>query len=222
MLAGQVVETRREHGGSASPHFQIRVVDADGVDYRIAVNIQSQLEPSQLLYLADEDFRHPITERLPASGWTPLDSTPEGGGLDMVRGGLFDPALMVPLPPDLPGADNDLSDRLTGYLDQAIADPSVTLYAFGQRWGPEGKSDKIFGFRPGNGVHDIHMNQGNSGRFTGDDGVWQDGGLLLRFADHWTAVFLAFQSQSWNTDDRTGHAVDEFVPRARGAAASTV
>jgi hypothetical protein len=39
--------------------------------------------------------------------------------------------------------------------------------------------DKVFGFLPGNGVHDIHMNQGNSQEFRRDDGVWQDGGLLL-------------------------------------------
>ena len=39
--------------------------------------------------------------------------------------------------------------------------------------------DKIFGFLPGNGIHDIHMNQGNSSRFVRDDGVWQDGGLLM-------------------------------------------
>ena len=40
-------------------------------------------------------------------------------------------------------------------------------YAFGERWGPETPSkDKVFGFKPGNGVHDIHMNQGNSARFT--------------------------------------------------------
>jgi hypothetical protein len=59
-------------------------------------------------------------------------------------------------------------------------------------------------------VHDIHMNQGNSPRFTRDDGVWQDGGLLLHFpgADRWVGVFLAFQSQAWHTDDATGHALD--------------
>ena len=51
------------------------------------------------------------------------------------------------------------------------------------------------------------MNQGNSGRFVGDDGVYQDGGLLVHFPDQqeWTAIFLKFQSQSWHTDDKTGH-----------------
>ena len=53
--------------------------------------------------------------------------------------------------------------------------------------GPETIGDKIFGFSPGNGVHDIHMNQGNTGRFREDDGVWQDGGLVLHYpaTDQW-------------------------------------
>jgi hypothetical protein len=89
-----------------------------------------------------------------------------------------------------------------------VTDPRALVYAFGQRWGPEAARDKYFGFLPGNGIHDIHMNQGNVGRFVDDDGVWQDGGLLIQFPDQrqWTAVFLRFQSQSWHTDDRTGHA----------------
>jgi uncharacterized protein YukJ len=115
---------------------------------------------------------------------------------------------MRPLPPDLPGPDNDLADRLEQYAQRAIADRSVRCLAFGQRWGPEpGQPDQIFGFSPGNGVHDVHMNQGNSGSYVRDDGVWQDGALLFRFADAWSAVFLAFQSQSWHTDDRTGHTI---------------
>jgi uncharacterized protein YukJ len=60
-------------------------------------------------------------------------------------------------------------------------------------------------------VHDIHLNQGNSGRFVRDDGVWQDGGLLLHFptGDQWVAIFLAFQGQTWHTDDVTGHSIVE-------------
>ena len=100
----------------------------------------------------------------------------------------------------------------------AIQDEHATIYAFGERWGPEpGKADKHFGFLPGNGIHDIHMNQGNAARFRSDDGVWQDGALLLHFPaivdgegrevfpEQWVGVFLAFQSQCWHTDDATGH-----------------
>ena len=54
------------------------------------------------------------------------------------------------------------------------------------------------------------MNQGNDAKFAGDDGPWQDGGLLLSFPQpdrslRWVAVFLAFQSQALHTDDITGH-----------------
>jgi hypothetical protein len=42
----------------------------------------------------------------------------------------------------------------------------------------------------------------------------QDGGLILHFpsTDQWVGVFLAFQSQAWHTDDRTGHRLEEPGP----------
>ncbi|MFJ4188464.1 DUF2278 family protein [Kitasatospora sp. NPDC089509] len=216
VLAASAVDRRRE-GATGTPHYQIHLRDADGTDYRAAVNVLSQQAPSDLLYLADEDFRHPVTGLLPAagSGWTALASRPGTAALDFVRGKLFDHTAMRVLPPDLPGPDNDLADLLDHYVQRAIADADAAVYVFGQRFGPEpGVPDKVFGFLPGNGVHDVHMNQGNSGQFRGDDGVYQDGGLLIHLPDEnrWTAVFLAFQSQSWHTDDRTGHALPATVP----------
>jgi hypothetical protein len=117
---------------------------------------------------------------------------------------------MRPLPFSVPGFDNDLNEKLDRAMQRAVADENALVYAFGERWGPEPQTkDKYFGFLPGNGIHDIHMNQGNHDRFKGDDGVWQDGGLLIHFPDQqeWTAIFLKFQSQSWHTDDRTGHRI---------------
>jgi hypothetical protein len=101
---------------------------------------------------------------------------------------------MRPVPATAPGPDNDLADKLDHFVERAAADPAARIYAFGQRWGPEATTrDKVFGFLPGNGVHDIHMNQGNSQEFRRDDGVWQDGGLLLHYPsqDQWVAIFLA-------------------------------
>lgn len=209
VLAGQVLDSRAEAGGG-SPHYQIRV-RGKGTDFRIAVNVLSQEKPSELLYVADEAFDHPVLRALAnlPDGFTDLPSVPGGAALDFIRGNLFDRASMRALPPAVPGPDNDLADKLAHYVERAIADPTARLFAFGERWGPEPEvADKIFGFLPGNGVHDIHMNQGNSDRFRRDDGVWQDGGLLLRFpaTDRWVAIFLAFQSQAWHTDDTTGHA----------------
>ena len=64
--------------------------------------------------------------------------------------------------------------------------------------GDQKPTKPTLGFVPGNGIHDIHMNQGNVGSFVRDDGVWQDGGVLFHFPgeQQWTAIFLKFQSQS--------------------------
>ncbi len=212
VLAGRVVD-RRAEGGSDTPHYQVHL-RGGGSEFRVAVNVLSQQQPSELLYLADEAFGHPLVQDLPTlpDGFTPLSSQPGGLALDFIRANLFDHTLMRPVPATAPGPDNDLADKLDHYVERAMADPAARAYAFGQRWGPEPTTpDKIFGFSPGNGVHDIHMNQGNSPQFQHDDGVWQDGGLLLHYPaeNHWVAVFLAFQSQAWHTDDQTGHTLPE-------------
>ena len=211
VLSGHVLDTRRE-GSADSPHYQIHLQDSAGAHYRAAVNVQSAQAPSELLYLVDDNFQHPITASLPAagSGWTMLRRQPGGANLDYIRANLFDPATLRLLPPDAVGPNNDLADLLDHYVHRAVEDPSVVAYVFGQRFGPEpATKDKVFGFLPGNGVHDIHMNQGNSPQFARDDGVWQDGGLLLHLPAEarWVAIFLAFQSQAFHTDDTTGHAL---------------
>jgi uncharacterized protein YukJ len=208
VLVARPVDRRRE-GGADTPHYQVHI--ADGASFRVAVNVLSQESPSELMYLVDDDLRHPITASLAGleGGWHTL---PPRGGLDFIRANLFDRAAMRTLPPDLAGPDNDLADLLDHYVERAIAEPAALAYVFGQRWGPDAAKDKIFGFKPGNGVHDTHMNQGNSPSFARDDGVWQDGGLLLRFPERWVGIFLAFQSQAWHTDDMTGHAIVEPKP----------
>jgi len=206
----------RRLGSGNSPHYQIHVVDEAGTDYRIAVNVKSKLAPSELMYHIKSHFVHPVTaavEPLP-SGFSTLARNSTSGALDFIRGNLLNPALMTPLPFNVPGPDNDLNEKVDQVVQRAMADPAAIVYAFGERWGPESKSDNYFGFVPGNGIHDIHMNQGNVGQFVNDDGVWQDGGILFHFpsSNQWTALFLKFQSQSWHTDDSTGHTLTTPSP----------
>jgi uncharacterized protein YukJ len=214
VLVGRAVERRL--GTGASPHYQIHMVD-DDTDFRIAVNVRSSLSPSEVEFVVDDHLQHPILTDLAAmpAGFKELPSKPGGVSLDYIRGNLFDRTKMVPLPIDASGADNDLNDKLDHYVQRAMGDESAVLYAFGQRWGPETVKDKIFGFKPGNGVHDIHMNQGNSAQFKKDDGVWQDGGLIFHFPlqNQWVGTFLKFQSQAWHTDDVTGHATTTPQPQ---------
>jgi uncharacterized protein YukJ len=214
MLKGKAIEVRP--GAGQNPHYQVRIVD-DTTDYRNAINIQSALSPSELEYLIDDRFTHPITsmlEEVPL-GFTNIASKPGTTALDYIRGNLFDRNEMRILPFNVPGLDNDLNEKIDGVMQRAVADEEALVYAFGERWGPEqNKKDKYFGFLPGNGIHDIHMNQSNVGNFVGDDGVWQDGGVLIHFPSQqqWFAIFLKFQSQGWHTDDKTGHKIGPTEP----------
>ena len=212
VLKGSVVDARREVDPD-SPHYQVHV-RAEDTSYRIAINVKSRTSPSELLFLVDDRFQHPAIADLPGlpQGFTGLLGGPGSLALDFIRGNLFDRQRLRTLPHDLPGPDNDLSDRVEYYVGRAREERGSEVYAFGEPWGPEeDQRDKVFGFVPGNGIHDIHMNQGNVPEFAHDDGVWQDGALVFRFpqAGQWVAVFLAFQSQAWHTDDVTGHAITE-------------
>ena len=207
VLKGRPVDLRLASG--SNPHYQIHVVD-DHAEYRIAVNVRSQ-DGSDLQYVIDPQFRYPLQydlRELPL-GLRAVPSRPAGFALDYIRGNVVDPRAFVTIPMNLPGPDNDLNEKLDHYVQRALSDEAAVLYAFGEPWGPEPQRDKIFGFTPGAGIHDIHMNQGNDPGHRGDDGVWQDGGLLFEFPgqQQWVGIFLRFQSQAWHTDDRTGHTI---------------
>jgi hypothetical protein len=128
---------------------------------------------------------------------------------------------MIALPFDVPGPDNDLNEKIDYHVQTALVEEDAMIYAFGERWGPEPHvRDKYFGFKPGNGIHDIHMNQGSVEEFQKYNGVWQDGGMLIHLPsdDRWVAVFLAFQSQCWHTDDEMGNCTGDVEQPAEDKA----
>jgi len=91
---------------------------------------------------------------------------------------------------------NDLHNEVVDLLNRAIADANGTIYAFGSAFSDGGRVD---------GIHDIHMNQGNPPQSFGqDNGIWQDGALFMNLPaqNTWIAVFIAFQMQSWQTDNQ--------------------
>jgi uncharacterized protein YukJ len=206
LFTGQVLDQRAETNGK-SPHYQI-LLTGGSERFRIAVNTRSgssRHRKSDLLYFADDDFHHPITDRLAKvqDGAIEISSRPGGLALDYQRGGMFDHRHMRRVPSSRPGPRNDLTDELEYRVERAINNPSTRLHAFGTRWGPEPEApDHIFAFTPGNGIHDVHMNQGNRDEHWQDNGVWADGGLIFHEQpqNRWCAIFLAFQTQSWHTD----------------------
>jgi uncharacterized protein YukJ len=189
---------RRRYRGH--PPNRNRPMEIPGL-FRAAINIKSTDRESRLAYWVDHDMGdHPIVPRLSRLdfGFHPFDEAPGFGrrGLDYIRGSLFNTQSGRVLPHDIPGQNNDIIDVLEPEVKKAI-DEKANIYLFGSM------------FDTNDGIHNVHMNQGNIRKFKKDDGVYRDGGLLIEYDDHWTGVFLAFASQAIHTDDITGHAISD-------------
>lgn len=194
-VSGKVVDGR-------STHFQITTQTDSGI-VTVAINIQSY-DGSEVLYSVDHAFVPPSPDGLIAlpSGVTALDSQPGGLALDFVRETVGNSPLvdknamtLLPLQYSARHRHNDLHNEVVDLLNRTIADKDGTIYAFGSAYSDPGGV---------NGIHDIHMNQGNpQGSHDQDNGIWQDGALFVNLPSQnaWIAIFLAFQTQSWNTDD---------------------
>src|SRR3984957_5100526 len=211
VLAGRPTAGKVVSGASA--HYQI-TMQATGGPFTVAVNIQS-VDGSEVLYAIVEDFTPPDLAALTAlpMGMTALKSEAGGLALDYVRSTvsavpMITKAQMTLLPelkPKTKGVSAEeqmiqmarakaLENAVVTLLNMTIADKDGVIYAFGSAFSDKGKVD---------GIHDIHMNQGNpANNHGGDNGVWQDGALLIHLPAKatWTAVFIAFQTESWTTD----------------------
>jgi uncharacterized protein YukJ len=210
VLAGKPTAGKVVSGASA--HYQITMKAGSGT-FTVAMNIQS-VDGSEVLYAIVEDFTPPDLTGLTAlpMGMTALKSEPGGLALDFVRSmvsgaPMITKAQMTLLPQlvaNVKGSAEQqmiqrarakaLENAVVTLLNMTIADKDGVIYAFGSAYADSGKVD---------GIHDIHMNQGNpKNNHGGDNGVWQDGALLINLPSKktWTAVFIAFQTESWTTD----------------------
>ncbi|MDM5264967.1 YukJ family protein [Bacillus wiedmannii] len=198
VLKGSVIRSIESRGNNR-PHYKIYVKGEEDVEYEVAVNVKSSSNQSKLLYLADGNFNAEEITNLPGmdNGYTEISTSNQNIALDYVRGGLFDPSQMVSLSHNETGPDNDLNDFLHKHIQEARSDQTARIYIYGSK------------YDTGVGMHNVHMNQGNKigGQWEDDNGTWQDGGILIQFEDHWVAIFLAFLSQSWCTDDG-GHPIE--------------
>ncbi|KAJ6075691.1 hypothetical protein N7499_007672 [Penicillium canescens] len=199
--SGQEFRRPRRHSGHKIRRAGRGNKEIPGL-FRAAINIKSgDKNESRLTYWVDHDFKnHPIVNSLTdlSSGFYPLEETepnPAGVRLDYIRSNLFSINTGRILPHDVPGSNNDIIDVLEPEVKQAI-DDNADIYLFGEPF-----SDR-------KGIHNVHMNQGNVERFANDDGVFQDGGLLINYprSGRWVGVFLGFASQAVHTDNH-GHAI---------------
>ncbi len=203
--AGKVVS-------GSSAHYQITLEATKG-SFTAAVNIQS-VDGSEVLYAIRPNFTPPVSLSNVAGGFEKLASKPGGLALDFVRETIHGkPMIQRSQMTLLPIASNTakfveeverhdklherkehaLSNAVVTLLNQAVSQHGSLIYAFGSAYADSGVTD---------GIHDIHMNQGNpAGSFEADNGIWQDGALFVYLGQQktYTAIFIAFQTQSWNT-----------------------
>jgi uncharacterized protein YukJ len=227
VLRGKLDRWKREDpppGSNKSPHLQIRVLDGHGKPWRIPVNVRSG-DPAKSLVIfhrADPFLSHPILGGLPllATGLTDLNTKPRSvtNALDYSRAPLFDWPTGTALPPTGPGDDDDLQDVVSRQLNN-LKVTGGDLFAFGSHFHdpvPKPGIDTEFGTK--DGMHDIHMNQGNAPHeHDEDNGVFNDGGLILQFPDRFVGLFFRFKTQWLPTDqqgDRIPGVSKEILPGA--------
>lgn len=139
-------------------------------------------------------------------GFHPLASNAGSGALDYARNRLITRpigclALFLGLLNALFKTDRavwttNIGDGAVSALQAMVTGaPVEKVLVFGSRWRNSSW-----------GMHDIHCNQGDPpGPFQVLDGVWQDGGVIVRRPDGTYEAFLVmFTTQSLNTDDVTG------------------
>lgn len=202
VLRGNLDRWVREDG-QATPHLQVRVLEASGQPWRVAVNVQSDTGSEVVYWLVDPLREHPVLTGLDGlpSGYSLAAASPHSA-LDYVRGPFFDWASGTALPASGSASADDLQDLLSLHL-QHCKDAGGEIFAFGDRFDSNRHLpiDAQFGNTDGlHGIHNIHLNQGNTGRHASENRPFQDGGVILAHPDRHVGLFLAFQTQRVPTD----------------------
>ncbi len=210
LLKGKPVQGTRTDK-KKKPHYDLRVLVGGGENsqtWQVPVNVRSD-DGSEVRFYQDVDLGQNGDARLKnlwaqkTSVLTDLDygftdSLPIGIALDYAREGYFERGDSTHLPANGDGNDDDVQDYVDAIVQLAIS-REWTVYVFGEAF-PSLDNPT--------GVHDIHMNQGNPPDHlpdhSGDNGVFQDGGLFFHTGNRWLGLFFFFESQSWQTDATTG------------------
>lgn len=205
VLKGDPIRGEVVFNQAGQPHYRIYLNTGSG-ESEADVNIASA-DGSEVLYAIDNEFTPPNEGALGdlSLGTARLDRVPGTLALDYVREEIAGAFMvqrasmqLLPIPkPGDPEQTDDLKNAVVNLLDRAVRDPRGVIYAFGSAFSdPNGTT----------GIHNIHMNQGNPpGPFDAENGIWQDGALFINLPgqipqNRWAAVFIAFQTESWETD----------------------
>jgi hypothetical protein len=207
--------------GGQWPHYHISVQPAGGPLYDSALDLFSPSQAVATEVAHREIVLHPRNAYLYGSIFSnadgyyslPFDSAgaATGGALDFARH---------------PGILRDLEDQSGWDQSPLINAAKNDVPTYSQLLDNNGPITRVYIFgapyTSGNGVHDVHANQGNfpGMAFANDNGIWQDGAVIIEYAKtdyelgdcngqfcfiysapHRVLLMARFQAQSEYTDE---------------------
>ncbi len=214
---------------NSRPHYHI-LVETENQQFDIAVNIASEDPKSsdvRVLYAIKRNIVPPQVDAL-LSLTNKMFELPADGitGIDFVSDHLVTKDEMKPLPlfNRSQPIETQGSEEIKQLVDEVVADPKTVVYAFGHRYQQRSSDSQngTWGFEPDDGIHNIHMNQGNyTGNHDDENGRGEDGALFIHFPDTniWYAVYIAFQTQSFDNDSN-GYPKDDSKQTANHGSGS--
>jgi uncharacterized protein YukJ len=134
-------------------------------------------------------------------GYTELARTAASGAFDYARSAILGPAARQGW------IVSDGVDAVRILQDHLSAGPAK-VFVFGEPF-TDAAPQTDAGVQSQNGMHNVHMNQGDPAHSSdgrdhqADDGIWQDGATIFQNADGSLTAFCSkFVSQTFDTDDR--------------------
>lgn len=214
---------------NSRPHYHILIEAENHQQFDIAVNIASE-DPKtadvRVLYAIKRNITPPQMDVL-LSLTNGMFDLPNHGitGIDFVRDHLVAKDEMKPLPlfDRSQPIEKQGEQEIKQLVDEVVADPKAVVYAFGHRYDRRSPTNAAWGFQPDDGIHNIHMNQGNyTGNHDDENGRGEDGALFLYFpsTNIWHAVYIAFQTQSFD-NDANGYPKDDSKPTGKNNVGSS-
>ena len=200
VLIGKVEGIEADPSQEKTPHYRVYVRIKGKEKYRVNINCKSRRDKNpQVLYVVKENIETDIYNKLTElnSGFHEIDYNTDINSeiaIDYQRSSLIELDEMNHLPFDIAG-ENDLKGSIDHNMKKALNNEQAVIYVFGTYYNND---DGI------KGIHNVHMNQGNRGTHYEENEIYHDGCLFIHFIEEekWIAYFFAFQSQSWNTDDK--------------------
>ena len=186
VVVGKVIKTHDERNDN-TPHYYLTVDAGNSGEYTVPINVRSKdKHRPDLLYYSDENYNAKAITILPTleSGFHEINyhsGEKADIAVDFIRSRLFDPKKMKIVRSNQTGPDNDLSDFINKYMKKAEGNPEAIIYAYGTHFTTNGK-----------GVHNVHMNQGNTKYSPEENDIFHDGCVLIHFRDEdkWIAYFF--------------------------------